>query len=483
MEETQGNVGVATIKDENQQEATLKNLNHYVCEVGNELLAKSDALSDVLLQYRERCSVVFCSNRSDVEVVEKIMRRKGIDARRITSDLSDEQLEKLFEKINAGEIQVIIAADFLKNVLINEFVDVVVNYSLPSDKDDYSLGLNVVKSNADIITIIGIKEFSAFHSLKKTFSEIEFKDFEFSRVVDVVTKKLDIFLSALDKITTEIRQSDLEVAKQFLNKYSVIISNNDFLTAIAKFSTILNEQVNTDKLPALEEELGGAYVSRREREDLKNDEDYREHNSERGGRREFSRERDSYNRGRNNYERSSKFEHGHDRRDDRHSDDRYTRRGHVGNHRDRFDGGDNYGRSGNINQGNYRGGRRGSDRYDRYNNDNDSNSFHGREQRRGYRQYDRRISEDRDSNVEYNTRLYVGRGTDSGLTDMDFRQLISSIGDVAEENIVRIKIRDNYSFIDVKEHVSEMLINNLNGIEYNGEALPVEFASKVKGEK
>ena len=83
----------------------------------------------------------------------------------------------------------------------------------------------------------------------------------------------------------------------------------------------------------------------------------------------------------------------------------------------------------------------------------------------------------------FDARLYIGQGTQSGLTENEFKQLATSVGEIDAGQIVRLKLRENYGFIDVKSNVAETLVNNLNGIEYNGNVLPVRITGRVKAEE
>ena len=99
QEETQKSAQKDT-QQETQKDTQLHELKHYICEVGNELMAKTNAVCGLVTQFaagegrasgaaRTAGAVVFCSNKSEAEVTEKIIRRKGIDARRSWEKLID----------------------------------------------------------------------------------------------------------------------------------------------------------------------------------------------------------------------------------------------------------------------------------------------------------------------------------------------------------------------------------------------------------
>ena len=65
------------------------------------------------------------------------------------------------------------------------------------------------------------------------------------------------------------------------------------------------------------------------------------------------------------------------------------------------------------------------------------------------------------------------------MTDELFRKLATTMGEINDDQISRLSIRESYGFVDLLEPQASKLINNLNGIEYNGTELPIERASVI----
>ena len=65
------------------------------------------------------------------------------------------------------------------------------------------------------------------------------------------------------------------------------------------------------------------------------------------------------------------------------------------------------------------------------------------------------------------------------MTEDLFRQLAVNMGEIEANDIKHIIIREQYGFVDLLEPKAKKLIDNLNGIEYNGIDLPIERASTV----
>lgn len=62
------------------------------------------------------------------------------------------------------------------------------------------------------------------------------------------------------------------------------------------------------------------------------------------------------------------------------------------------------------------------------------------------------------------------------MTEDEFLRLSLEFGDLEETDILQVVMRENYGYVDLYRNKAKTLIENLNGIEYNGESLAVEMA-------
>ena len=461
------------------------NLKHYICEVGNELMAKTNAVHGLFVQLKPRSAIVYCSNKSEAEVTEKIIRRKGVNARRATSDLSDTQVSTILDRLRSGAIPVLVAPEFLRPSLSKSGIQLIINHALPENGDEYLKYLTQLSPDTSVVSISGVKDFGHFHVLKKSLEKmVEFQDITIGdigngNVADTVTT------CALETVgentAVEVKDSDTAVAEKFLGKFGVTNAASGLVTVLAKINSVLTEHCAKstgvpDKIISLEEELREFDSSLPEDEDdsrgnvdFNNDSrGYRGRRSSDssyrgGGRRDrnFSG-RDDNSRGRGNRR---------DGRRENRRDDRYGSK--YSGERSGERSGDRRGGRGHES----RGGRRpyGSNEEFPSRGGNGGNYGGNIDHRRGnFREHD---------NEGFDSRLYIGQGTLSGLTENEFKQLATSIGEIDAGQIIRVKLRDNYGFIDVKSDAATTLVNNLNGIEYNGNILPVRITGRVKTEE
>ena len=86
-------------------------IDHIFYELGSDLMAKPAALSDIIETRRPSSAIIFCNTKSDTALVEALLRRRGFDARRLNSDLTQVQRQRVMRKIKDGELQFLIATD------------------------------------------------------------------------------------------------------------------------------------------------------------------------------------------------------------------------------------------------------------------------------------------------------------------------------------------------------------------------------------
>jgi ATP-dependent RNA helicase DeaD len=173
-----------------QEEAP--SIEHLYCETGGELLSKALALCDIIETQNPASAIIFCNTRSETEFVELLLRRRGFDARRMNSDLSQSQRQKVISKIKSKELRLLVATDIAaRGIDINQ-LDLVIHYSLHDQPETYvhrtgRTGRAGMKGR--VISIIGPREYPAFHYIKKVL-KTDFKMLELPTDGDVAGARL-----------------------------------------------------------------------------------------------------------------------------------------------------------------------------------------------------------------------------------------------------------------------------------------------------
>lgn len=74
--------------------------------------------------------------------------------------------------------------------------------------------------------------------------------------------------------------------------------------------------------------------------------------------------------------------------------------------------------------------------------------------------------------------LFVGIGKNRKVYPKDLIHLFINTGKIERDSIGDIKILDNYAFVSIEKKVADMAIDNLNGINYRGRSLTVNYAKQ-----
>jgi hypothetical protein len=84
---------------------------------------------------------------------------------------------------------------------------------------------------------------------------------------------------------------------------------------------------------------------------------------------------------------------------------------------------------------------------------------------------------------EESVRLFFSAGRSRRVFPREILGLINSKTAIPKENIGAIRIFDNYSFVQVRDSVAERIIEALNGENFRGRPLAVNYAKSRKDEK
>lgn len=81
--------------------------------------------------------VVFCSSKLSVKQLTRELRRKKLKVDEIHSDLDQEKREDVLIQFKSGRLPILIATDILSRGIDIDNIDLVINYDVPHDGEDY----------------------------------------------------------------------------------------------------------------------------------------------------------------------------------------------------------------------------------------------------------------------------------------------------------------------------------------------------------
>jgi len=84
-----------------------------------------------------RTILIFCSTKSSTKLLSRELQKAGLEVQEIHSDLEQKEREKVMRGFRNKEIQVLVATDVVSRGIDVENIDLVLNYDVPNDAEDY----------------------------------------------------------------------------------------------------------------------------------------------------------------------------------------------------------------------------------------------------------------------------------------------------------------------------------------------------------
>jgi ATP-dependent RNA helicase DeaD len=441
-------------------------IEHFYCEVGNDLMAKPLALCDFIETWRPASAVIFCNTKSDTQLVEVLLRKRGFNARRINSDLTQSQRTKIMNSIKKGEIEFLVATDIAARGLDIEQIELVINYAIHEQHETYlhrSGRTGRAGRAGRALSLIGPRDFSNFHYISKML-QVEFKKIPIPTEDEIAVARLAHLYEILRETNIDLKERDRLVARKLFSDLGHSESISEELEeACAKLCRHTAEHYLKEETTALEDELKSSEPQKEQKSDKRHqDPDKRDRN-----RRENNR--------------------GEDRRENRESRDTRSEKPSRKNEDSQNDSRDN------RDQGNRREPRNRDQQRDPQRSSDSRNRDSARPNRDSNRNEDRRPNRDGSNDRRRNNRpnqnrenqpdairVYIGQGTAQGMTKKILIDLAAELAQINETDFQYISIGKEFGFAELPETQAKQLIEGLNGVHVNNSVLLVEFATLIK---
>ncbi len=116
-----------------------------------------------------RSVLIFCSSKLSVKQLTRDMKRNGIKAGEIHSDLEQDQREDVLIQYKSGRLPVLVATDILSRGIDIDNIDLVINFDVPHDGEDYvhRIGRTArAAAEGSAYTLVNEKEQRKFHAIE-----------------------------------------------------------------------------------------------------------------------------------------------------------------------------------------------------------------------------------------------------------------------------------------------------------------------------
>lgn len=114
--------------------------------------------------------LVFCSSKLSVKQLTRDLRRNRLNADEIHSDLDQDKREEVLMLFKSGRLPILVATDILSRGIDIDNIDLVINFDVPHDGEDYVHRIGrTARAAADgsAYTLVSMKEQRKFQSIEK----------------------------------------------------------------------------------------------------------------------------------------------------------------------------------------------------------------------------------------------------------------------------------------------------------------------------
>ena len=98
---------------------------------------KSDLLQQLLNVGDYKSIIIFASTKENVKKLDALLRRRGMNCKAFSSDLEQQEREEILRAFKNKTLPVMVGTDVLSRGIDVEGIDLVVNYDVPPDPEDY----------------------------------------------------------------------------------------------------------------------------------------------------------------------------------------------------------------------------------------------------------------------------------------------------------------------------------------------------------
>lgn len=131
---------------------------------------KLKLVKHILKTVKFNCALIFCSKKISVKELTRELHQARFKVAEIHSDLEQKQREEVLIQFSSGQIPILIATDILSRGIDIDTIDLVINFDVPNDGEDYVHRIGrTARAEADgmAITIVSKKEQSSFGAIEK----------------------------------------------------------------------------------------------------------------------------------------------------------------------------------------------------------------------------------------------------------------------------------------------------------------------------
>ena len=127
-------------------------------------------MTRLLDAYDVKLALIFCNTKKSVDFVKKHLKKEDYSVDSIHGDMTQKARDKVMNKFKNGNISILVATDVAARGLDIDDVDVVINYDVPQNPDDYihRIGRTARAGKKGLaFTLVADDEISRFNNIKR----------------------------------------------------------------------------------------------------------------------------------------------------------------------------------------------------------------------------------------------------------------------------------------------------------------------------
>jgi len=117
-----------------------------------------------------RSILIFCGTKEKTKSLTRELKKMKLSVDEMHSDIDQQARENVMNRFKARQLNILVATDILSRGIDIEDIDLVINYDVPHDSEDYihRVGRTArAESEGEAITLIGEKEQRKFAAIEE----------------------------------------------------------------------------------------------------------------------------------------------------------------------------------------------------------------------------------------------------------------------------------------------------------------------------
>jgi ATP-dependent RNA helicase DeaD len=166
---------------------------------------KLEALTRCLDMYDPKLSIVFCNTKKKVDEVASSLQARGYAADALHGDMNQAQRDRVMAKFRTGSIELLIATDVAARGIDVDNIDMVFNYDVPKDDEDYVHRIGRTGragKTGKAYSFVSGKDIYKLRDIQR-YTRVNIKRIQVPSLADVENTKATIILSKVKEVSKE----------------------------------------------------------------------------------------------------------------------------------------------------------------------------------------------------------------------------------------------------------------------------------------